>query len=160
MEMKLIRKYSDLGPSTLMWGKSVVHRDPGLTQSPELLKLGVIVPYSDAYKEFLDLEEWNDVEVPEGYSIFLFPKDIWKDLDKMADLLLSLKILRKPKYPTRIKPLVVNHEFDIGRRLVRVEASVDGENYTKVPGIFREFLHVIEDPDKIDKFIEETILLQ
>lgn len=160
MEMKLIRKYSDLGPSTLMWGKSVVHRDPGFTQSPELLKLGVVVPYSDAYKEFLDSEAWENVEVPEGYSIFLFPKDIWNDLDKMANLLLSFGILKRPKYLTKINPLVVNHEFDIGRRLVEVEVNINGKDYIKVPGIFKEFLHVIEDPDKIDKFIEETILLQ
>ena len=160
MEMILIRKYTDLGPSTLMWGKSVVHRDPGFSQSPELLKLGVIVPYSDAYKEFLDNEDWENIEVPKDHSIFLFPKDTWEDLDKMADLLLKQGILRKPKYPIKINPLVVNHEFDIGRRLVEVEVSIDGENYTRVPGIFREFLHVLENPDKIDKFVREMILFQ
>ena len=96
--MKLIRKYSDLGPSTLLWGKSVVHRDPGFTQLPELLKLGVVVPYSDSYKEFLDPEEWNDVEVPEGYSIFLFPKDIWEDWKKMSDLLIEKGIITNPPY--------------------------------------------------------------
>ena len=158
--MRLIREYSDLDSSTLLWGKSVIHRDPGFSQLPELIKLGVIVPYSDSYKKFLDKEEWNDVEVPDGYSIFLFPKDTWEDIDKMGDLLLSLGILRKPKYQIRIKPLVVNHEFDLGRRLVEVEASVDGENYTKVSGIFREFLHIVEDPDKIDRFIEDMISLQ
>jgi len=98
MEMKLIRKYSDLGPSTLMWGKSVVHRDPGLIQSPELLKLGVVVPYSDSYKEFLDTEEWNDVEIPDGFSIFLFPKDTWEDWKKMSDLLIEKGIMTNPPY--------------------------------------------------------------
>ena len=160
MELKLIREYSDLGPTTITYGNTVIHKDPQFVQPIELLKLGVIVPYSESYKEFLDSEIWNDVEVPDGYSIFLFPKDIWEDLDKMANLLLEFGILRKPKYQTRIKPLVTNKESSIGRRLVEVEASVDGKYYTKIPGIFREFLHVIEDPDKIDRFIEETILLQ
>jgi hypothetical protein len=54
MEMKLIREYSDLVPSTeLLSCGAVIHRDP---LPPDLIKLGVIVPYSDSYKEFLDLE--------------------------------------------------------------------------------------------------------
>ena len=159
MEMKLIRKYSDLGPSTLIWGKSVVHRDPWFTQSPELLKLGVVVPYSDAYKEFLDSEAWENIEVPDGYSIFLFPKDIWNDLDKMANLLLDLKIIHKPNYQIKTIPLVTNHEFNTGRRIVYVEVTKDGINYKRIPHFFKEFLHVVEDPEnKIEKFIEEMTL--
>ena len=156
MEMKLIREYSDLGPSTILRNGYVIHRDPWLTQSPELLKLGVIVPYSDSYKEYLDLEEWKNVDIPEGYSMFLFPKEVWENIDKMADLLLNLGIICQPKYQIRTIPLVTNHEFDTGRRIVYVEVTKDGINYKRIPGSFNDFLHVVEDPDnRIGKFIEE-----
>ena len=154
MEMELIREYSDLGPTTILLRcGAVIHRDP---LPPELIKLGVIVPYSDSYKEFLDLEEWKDVDIPEGYSMFLFPEEVWEKIDKMADLLLNLGIICQPKYPIRTIPLVTNHEFDTGRRIVYVEVTLDGINYKRIPGFFKEFLHVVEDPDnRIGKFIEE-----
>ena len=155
MEMELIREYSDLGPTTiLLHCGAVIHRDP---LPPDLIKLGVIVPYSDSYKEFLDLEEWKDVDIPEGYSMFLFPKEVWENMDKMADLLLNLGIICQPKYQIRIIPLVTNHEFDTGRRIVYVEVTLDGINYKRIPGFFKEFLHVVEDPNnRIGKYIEET----
>ena len=102
--MELIRKYKDYCPSIVLWGGGVVHRDP---LPPELIKLGVIVPYSDSYKEYLDLEEWKNIDVPEGYSIFLFSKDIWDNIDKMAELLLNLGIICQTKYKIRIIPLVI-----------------------------------------------------
>lgn len=154
MEMELIREYSDLGPTTILLRcGAVIHRDP---LPPELIKLGVIVPDSESYKEYLDLEEWKNVEIPEGYSMFLFPKEVWEDIDKMADLLLNLGILCQAKYQIRTVPLVTNHEFDTGRRIVYVEVTKDGINYKRIPGSFNEFLHVVEDPDnRIGKFIEE-----
>lgn len=156
MKKELIREYSDLGPTTieLRYG-GVVHRDP---LPPVLIKLGVVVPYSDSYKEYLDLEEWENVEVPEGYSIFLFPKEIWENIDKMAELLLNHGIIRQPKYQIRTIPLVTNHEFTTGRRIVYVEVTKDGINYKRIPHFFNEFLHVVEDPsDLIGKFIEEMV---
>ena len=154
--MELIRKYTYLGPSTILRSGIVIHRDPQFIQSPELVKLGVIVPYSDSYKEYLDLEEWEGIEVPEGYSIFLFPKDTWEDVDKMADLLLNQGIICQPKYQIRTIPLITNHVFDTGRRIVYVEVTKDGINYKRIPHFFNEFLHVVEDPsNKIGKFIEE-----
>ena len=154
MEMELIREYSDLGPTTILLRcGAVIHRDP---LPPELIKLGVIVPDSESYKEYLDLEEWKNVEIPEGYSMFLFPKEVWEDIDKMADLLLNLGIICQPKCQIRTIPLVTNHEFDTGRRIVYVEVTKDGINYKRIPGSFNEFLHVVEDPDnRIGKFIEE-----
>ena len=154
MEMKLIRKYSDIGPTTILLRcGAVIHRDP---LPPDLIKLGVIVPYSDSYKEFLDLEEWKNVDIPEGYSIFLFPKEVWENIEKMADLLLNLGIICQPKYQIRTVPLVTNHEFDTGRRIVYVELTLDGINYKRIPGFFKEFLHVVEDPNnRIGKYIEE-----
>lgn len=154
MEMELIREYSDLGPSTeLLSCGAVIHRDP---LPPDLIKLGVIVPDSESYKEYLDLEEWKNVEIPEGYSMFLFPKEVWEDIDKMADLLLNLGILCQAKYQIRTVPLVTNHEFDTGRRIVYVEVTKDGINYKRIPGSFNDFLHVVEDPDnRIGKYIEE-----
>ena len=131
--MELIREYSDLGPSTILRNGYVIHRDP---MPPELIKLGVIVPYSDSYKEYLDLEEWKDVDIPEGYSMFLFPKEVWENIDKMADLLLNLGIICQPKYQIRTIPLVTNHEFDTGRRIVHVEVTKDGINYKRIPGFF------------------------
>ena len=123
---------------------------------PELNKLGVVVPYSESYKEYLDLGKWENVDVPEGYSIFLFPKEIWEDIEKMAELLLNLGIFFKPKYQIRIIPLVTNHEFDTGRRIVYVEVTKDGINYKRIPHFFNEFLHVVEDPNNlIGKFVEE-----
>ena len=153
--MELIREYSDLGPSTVLLScGAVIHRDP---MPPELIKLGVIVPYSDSYKEYIDLEEWKNVDIPEGYSIFLFPKEIWENIDKMAELLLNLGIICQPKYQIRIIPLVTNHEFDTGRRIVYVEVTKDGINYKRIPGFFKDFLHVVEDPNnRIGKFIEST----
>lgn len=157
MEMKLIRKYSDIGPTTILLRcGAVIHRDPQLIQPRELIKLGVIVPYSDSYKEYLDLEEWKNVDIPEGYSIFLFPKEVWENIEKMADLLLNLGIICQPKYQIRTVPLVTNHEFDTGRRIVYVELTLDGINYKRIPGFLKEFLHVVEDPNnRIGKFIEE-----
>ena len=154
MEMELIREYSDLGPSTeLLSCGAVIHRDP---LPPDLIKLGVIVPYYDSYKEFLDLEEWKDVDIPEGYSMFLFPKEVWDNIDKMADLLLNLGIICLPKYQIRTIPLVTNHVFDTGRRIVYVEVTLDGINFKRIPGFFKEFLHVVEDPNnRIGKYIEE-----
>jgi hypothetical protein len=154
MKMELIRKYPDLGPTTMKLScGGVVHRAP---LPPELLKLGVIIPNSDSYKEYLDSEEWKDVDIPEGYSIFLFPKDIWDNIDKMAELLLNLGIICSPKYQIRIVPLVTNHEFDTGRRIVYVEVTKDGVNYKRIPHFFNEFLHVVEDPNNlIGKFVEE-----
>ena len=154
MEMELIREYSDLGPSTelLSWG-AVIHRDP---LPPDLIKLGVIVPYSDSYKEFLDLEEWKNVDIPEGYSMFLFPIEVWENIDKMAELLLNLGIISKPKYQIRTITLVTNHEYGTGRRIVYVEVTKDGINYKRIPHFFNEFLHVVEDPNNlIGKFVEE-----
>ena len=154
--MELIRKHTNLGPSTILRSGIVIHRDPQFIQSPDLVKLGVIVPYSDSYKEYLDLEDWAGIEVPDGYSIFLFPKDTWEDLDKMADLLLNLGIICQPKYQIRTIPLVTNHEFHTGKRIVYVEVTKDGINYKRIPHFFNEFLHVVEDPsNKIGKFIEE-----
>ena len=152
--MELIREYPDLGPTTIkLRCGAVVHRDP---LPPELIKLGVIVPYSDSYKEYLDSEEWENVDVPEGYSIFLFPKEIGENIDKMADLLLNLGIISKPKYQIRTIPLVINHEFDTGRRIVYVEVTKDGINYKRIPHFFNEFLHVVEDPNNlIGKFVKE-----
>lgn len=152
--MELIREYPDLGPTTIkLRCGGVVHRDP-LPQV--LIKLGVVVPYSDSYKEYLDLEEWENVEVPEGCSIFLFPKEIWENIDKMAELLLNLGIICQPKYQIRIIPLVTNHEFTTGRRIVYVEVTKDGINYKRIPHFFNEFLHVVEDPNNlIGKFVEE-----
>ena len=157
MKMELNREYSSLGPSAiLLRSGAVIHRDPQFIQSPELIKLGVIVPDSESYKEYLDLEEWKNVEIPEGYSMFLFPKEVWEDIDKMADLLLNLGIICQPKYQIRTIPLVTNHEFDTGRRIVYVEVTKDGINYKRIPGFFKEFLHVVEDPNnRIGKFIEE-----
>ena len=154
MEMELIREYSDLGPTTILLRcGAVIHRDP---LPPELIKLGVIVPDSESYKEYLDLEEWKNVEIPEGYSMFLFPKEVWEDIDKMADLLLNLGIICQPKCQIRTIPLVTNHEFDTGRRIVYVEVAKDGINYKRIPGFFNEFLHVVEDPNNlIGKFVEE-----
>jgi hypothetical protein len=153
MKMELIRKYNEYCPSTVLWSGVVVHRDP---LPPELIKLGVIVPYSDSYKEYLDFEEWKNVDVPEGYSILLFPKVIWENIDKMAELLLSLGVFCKPKYQIRTIPLVTNHEFDTGRRIVYVEVTKDGMNYKRIPHFFNEFLHVVEDPNNlIGKFVEE-----
>lgn len=154
MEMELIREYSDLGPSTeLLSCGAVIHRDP---LPPDLIKLGVIVPYSDSYKEFLDLEEWKNVDIPEGYSMFLFTKEVWENIDKMADLLLNLGIICQPKYQIRTIPLVTNHEFDTGRRIVYVEVTEDGLNYKRIPGLFKEFLRVVEDPSNlIGKFVKE-----
>ena len=151
---KLIREYSDLGPTTIkLRCGAVVHRDP---LPPEQIKLGVVVPYSDSYKDYLDLEEWDNVDVPEGYSIFLFPKEIWENIDKMAELLLNLRIIRQPKYQIRIIPLVTNHEFTTGRRIVYVKVTKDGINYKRIPHFFNEFLHVVEDPNNlIGKFVEE-----
>ena len=156
MKMELIREYSDLGPTTIkLRCGAVIHKDP-FGQFPELIKLGVIVPYSDSYKEYIDLEEWKNVNIPEGFSIFLFPKEIWEDIDKMADLLLNLGIICQPKYQIRTIPLVTNHEFDTGRRIVYVEVTKDGINYKRIPHFFNEFLHVVEDSDnRIGKFIEE-----
>ena len=156
MEMELIREYSDLGPSTILRNGYVIHRDPWFTQSPEFVKLGVIVPYSDSYKEYLDLEEWKDVDIPEGYSMFLFSKDVWENIDKMADLLLNLGIICQPKYQIRTTPLVTNYEFDTGRRIVYVEVTKNGIYYKRIPGFFNEFLHVVEDPNNlIGQFVEE-----
>jgi hypothetical protein len=93
MKMELIRKIKEYCPSTVLWGGSVVHKDPQFNQPIELIKLGVIVPNSDSYKEYLDQEEWENVDVPEGCSIFLFPKEIWENIDKMAELLLSIGII-------------------------------------------------------------------
>ena len=156
MKMKLIRELSDLEPTTvLLRCGAVIHRDP-FGQFPELIKLGVIVPYSDSYKEYLDLEEWKHVDIPEGYSMFLFPKEVWENIDKMADLLLNLGIICQPKCQIRTIPLVTNHEFDTGRRIVYVEVAKDGINYKRIPGFFNEFLHVVEDPNNlIGKFVEE-----
>ena len=155
--MELIREYSNLGPSTILLRcGAVIHRDPLFGQSPELIKLGVIVPYSDSYKEYLYLEDWKNVDIPEGYSMFLFPKEVWENIDKMADLLLNLGIICQPKYHIRTIPLVTNHEFDTGRRIVYVELTLDGINYKRIPGFFKEFLHVVQDPNnRIGKFIEE-----
>jgi len=151
--MELIRKYKEYCSSTVLWGGVVVHRDP---LPSKLIKLGVIVPYSDSYKEYLDSEEWEDVDIPEGYSIFLFSKDIWDNIDKMAELLLSLGIICKPKYQIRTIPLVTNHEFTTGRRIVYVEVTKDGMNYKRIPHFFNEFLYVVEDPNNlIGKFVEE-----
>lgn len=151
--MELIRKYKEYCPSNVLWGGVVVYRDP---LPSELIKLGVIVPFSDTYKEYLDLEEWENVDIPEGYSIFLFPKDIWDNIDKMAELLLSLGVFCKPKYQIRTIPLVTNHEFDTGRRIVYVEVTKDGMNYKRIPHFFNEFLHVVEDPNNlIGQFVEE-----
>ncbi len=156
MKMELIREYKDFCPSTVLWGSVVVHKDPQFNQPIELIKLGVIVPYSDSYKEYLDSEEWKDVDIPEGYSIFLFPKDIWDNIDKMAELLLNLGIICRPKYQIRIVPLVTNYEFDTGRRIVYVEVTKDGMNYKRIPLFFNEFLHVVEDPNNlIGKFVED-----
>lgn len=154
MKIELIREYSDLGPTTIKLGCGVVaHRDP---LPLELIKLGVIVPYSDSYKEYLDLEEWKNLDVPEGYSIFLFPKETWENIDKMAELLLNLGIICQPKYQIRTIPLVTNHEFTTGRRIVYVEITKDGINYKRIPHFFNEFLHVVEDPNNlIEKFVEE-----
>ena len=154
MKMELIREYSDLGPTTILLRcGAVIHRDP---LPPELIKLGVIVPDSESYKEYLDLEEWKNVEIPEGYSMFLFPKEVWEDIDKMADLLLKLGIISQTKYQIRTIPLVKNHEFDTGRRIVYVEVTKDGINYKRIPHFFNEFLHVVEDPNNlIGKFVEE-----
>lgn len=154
--MELIRKIKEYCPSTVLWGGAVVHKDSQFVQPIELLKLGVIVPNSDSYKEYLDLEEWENVDVPEGYSIFLFPKEIWDNIDKMAKLLLNLGIISKPKYQIRTIPLVTNHEFGTGRRIVYVEVAKDGMNYKRIPHFFNEFLHVVEDPNNlIGKFVEE-----
>lgn len=152
--MELIREYPDLGPTTIkLRCGAVVHRDP---LPPEQIKLGVVVPYSDSYKEYLDLEKWENVDVPEGYSIFLFPKEIWDNIDKMAKLLLNLGIISKPKYQIRTIPSVTNHEFDTGRRIIYVEVTKDGINYKRIPHIFNEFLHVVEDSNNlIGKFVEE-----
>ena len=151
--MELIRKYKEYCSSTVLWGGGVVHRDPF---PPELIKLGVIVPYSDSYKEYLDQEEWEKVDVPEGYSIFLFPKEIWENIDKMAELLLKLGIICQPKYQIRTIPLVSNHEFTTGRRIVYVEVTKDGINYKRIPHFFNEFLHVVENPNNlIGQFVEE-----
>ena len=151
--MELIRKYKEYCSSTVLCGGVVVHRD---LLPPELIKLGVIVPYSDSYKEYLDSEEWEDVDIPEGYSIILFPKDIWDNIDKMAELLLSLGVFCKPKYQIRTIPLVTNHEFDTGRRIVYVEVTKDGINYKRIPHFFNEFLHVVEDSNNlIGQFVEE-----
>jgi hypothetical protein len=88
--------------------------------------------------------------------MFLFPKEVWENIDKMADLLLNLGIICQPKYPIRTIPLVTNHEFDTGRRIVYVEVTLDGINYKRIPGFFKEFLHVVEDPNnRIGKYIEE-----
>ena len=154
MEMELIREYSDLGPTTIKLNCDVVvHRDP---LPPELIKLGVVVPYSESYKEYLDLGKWENVEVPEGCSIFLFPKEIWENIDKMAELLLNLGIICQPKYQIRIIPLVTNHEFTTGRRIVYVEVTNDGINFKRIPHFFNEFLHVVEDPNNlIGQFVEE-----
>ena len=153
MKMELIRKNKEYCPSTVLWGGVVVHRDP---LPPELIKLGAIVPYSDSYKEYLDQEEWKNVDVPEGYSIFLFPKEIWENIDKMADLLLNLGIICQPKYQIRTIPLVTNREFSTGRRIVYVEITKDGINYKRIPHFFNEFLHVVEDPNNlIVKYVEE-----
>jgi len=151
--MELIRKYKEYCSSTVLWAGVVVHRDP---LPSKLIKLGVIVPYSDSYKEYLYQEEWEKVDVPEGYSIFLFPKEIWENIDKMAELLLNHGIIRQPKYQIRIIPLVTTHEFDTGRRIVYVEVTKDGMNYKRIPHFFNEFLHVVEDPNNlIGKFVEE-----
>ena len=152
--MELIREYTDLGPTTIkIRCGGFVHRDP---LPPGLIKLGVVVPYSDSYKDYLDLEELDNVDVPEGYSIFLFPKEIWENIDKMADLLLNLGIICQPKYQIRTIPLVTNHEFDTGRRIVYVEVTEDGLNYKRIPGLFKEFLRVVEDPSNlIGKFVKE-----
>ena len=157
MKMELIREYSDLGPTTLLLCcGAVIHRDPHFIQPRKLIKLGVIVPDSESYKEYLDLEEWKNVDIPEGYSMFLFPKEVWENIDKMADLLLNLGIICQPKYQIRTIPLVTNHEFDTGRRIVYVEVTKDGINYKRIPGFFKEFLHVVEDPNnRIGKYIEE-----
>jgi hypothetical protein len=64
----------------------------------EQIKLGVVVPSSESYKEFLDSEKWEDVEIPEGHSIFLFPKDTWEDWKKMSDLLIEKGIMTNPPY--------------------------------------------------------------
>lgn len=152
--MELIREYTDLGPTTIkIRCGGFVHRDP---LPLGLIKLGVVVPYSDSYKDYLDLEEWDNVDVPEGYSIFLFPKEIWENIDKIAELLLNLRIIRQPKYQIRIIPLVTNHEFTTGRRIVYVEVTKDGINYKRIPHFFNEFLHVVEDlKNLIGKFVEE-----
>ena len=156
MKMELIRKYKEYCPSIVLWGSSAVHKDPQFIQPIELIKLGVIVPYSDSYKEFLDKDEWENVNVPEGYSIFLFPKEIWENIDKMADLLLNLGIICQPKYQIRTIPLVTNREFSTGRRIVYVEVTKDGINYKRIPHFFNEFLHVVEDPNNlIVKYVEE-----
>ena len=156
MKMELIRKYKEYCPSIVLWGSSVVHKDPQFIQPIELIKLGVIVPYSDSYKEFLDKDEWENVNVPEGYSIFLFPKEIWENIDKMADLLLNIGIICQPKYQIRTIPLVTNREFSTGRRIVYVEITKDGINYKRIPHFFNEFLHVVEDPNNlIVKYVEE-----
>ena len=156
MKMELIREYKDFCPSTVLWGSVVVHKDPQFNQPPELNKLGVVVPYSESYKEYLDLGKWENVDVPEGYSILLFPKEVWDNIDKMAELLLNLGIISKPKYQIRTIPLVTNHEFDTGRRIVYVEVTKDGINYKRISHIFNEFLHVVEDPNNlIGKFVEE-----
>ena len=154
MKKELIREYSDLGPTTIKLRCGVVvHRD---LLPPELTNLGVVVPYSESYKEYLDLGKWENVDVPEGYSIFLFPKEVWDNIDKMAELLLNLGIICKPKYQIRTIPLVTNHEFDTGRRIVYVDVTKDGINYKRIPHFFNEFLHVVEDPSNlIGKFIEE-----
>ena len=90
------------------------------------------------------------------YHCHLNPKEIWEDIDKMADLLLNLGIICQPKYQIRTIPLVTNHEFDTGRRIVYVEVTKDGINYKRIPHFFNEFLHVVEDPDnRIGKYIEE-----
>lgn len=157
MKMELIREYSEPGPSALISRKGVViHRAPLFFHSLRLIKLGVVVPYSDSYKEYLDSEKWKHVDISEGYSIFLFPKEIWENIDKMADLLLNLGIICQPKYQIRTIPLVTNREFSTGRRIVYVEITKDGINYKRIPHFFNEFLHVVEDPNNlIVKYVEE-----